>query len=419
MIPEAQQALVLNVEERDEGRQARSRILREAGFEVIEAATGADALRLAIERKPHLLLLDVQLPDIDGLEVCRRLRLNDAGLAIAVIHISSTFIAPDLGAQSSASGADIFLAEPVEAQELVTVVRTVARLVYARIHSDRHGRVNRLLDSAPDITEDKRLELARAQLHYETAAREKAEKAAKLQNEFLAMLSHELRTPMSAALGWLQLLRRGTLGPDKQAEALDIIERNVKLQDELITDLLDVSGILAGKLKINPAQVDLVEVVDNSVESAGAAAQKKGVALKFDPAPLPRIHADAARLQQVFGNLLSNSIKFTPAGGVIDVRIERRGGFVSVSVSDNGEGIDPALLPHLFERFLQGDRSRTRVHGGLGLGLAMVKHLVEAHAGKVFADSKGPGQGSTFTVMLPVHLALEDEPGNPAVNRQG
>ena len=256
-------------------------------------------------------------------------------------------------------------------------------------------------------------------LHYETAAREKAEKAAKLQNEFLAMLSHELRTPMSAALGWLQLLRRGTLGPDKQAEALDIIERNIKLQAELITDLLDVSGILAGKLKINPAQVDLVEVVSNSVGSAGAAAHKKGLALKFHPAPLPPIHADAARLQRVFGNLLSNSIKFTPAGGGVEVRIERRGGFVSVSVSDNGEGIDPALLPHLFERFLQGDRSRTRVHSGLGLGLAIVKHLVEAHAGKVFADSKGPGQGSTFTVMLPLRLALEDEPGNPAVNRQG
>jgi PAS domain S-box-containing protein len=520
MIPAAQKTLVLNVDDSDQGRHSKSRILREAGFEVVEAGTGEEALRQAHERAPDLVLLDLQLPDINGLEVCRRLRLADDTMATAVVHISSTFTAQDMGKDSIESGADIFLAEPVEALELVTVVRTLARLrrtetglaqsearmrlaiegtgigtweidldslqsswnkrmfellglpeidapnwalwdaridpadapkmreamqsarldgelldqairitradggeqrwlsVYGRIHSDEHGRMNRLLGIALDITEQKRLELSRAQLlQYETAAREKAETAAKLQDEFLAMLSHELRTPMSAVLGWLQLLRRGTLESDKQGEALDIIERNAKLQAELITDLLDVSGILAGKLKINPERVDLVELVRASVESAGVAAQKKGVALKFEPTGMPPINADGARLQQVFGNLLANAIKFTPAGGTVQAHIERRGGFVSVIISDNGEGIKPELLPHLFERFLQGDRSRTRAHGGLGLGLAIVKHLVEAHGGRVFANSKGPGQGSTFTVMLQVRLALDEEQGPQAVNR--
>ena len=243
-----------------------------------------------------------------------------------------------------------------------------------------------------------------ARLHErQQRARAEAEAANRSKDEFLATLSHELRTPLSAILGWARMLREGGLTAVDEGRALEVIERNAKVQIQLIEDLLDVSRIVSGKaeLDIRPVHpVTLIEAVLDSMRP-GAAAKSISLESSLDLRGGP-IAADPARMQQVLWNLVANAIKFTARGGRIDVRLARAEPNVEIAVSDTGEGIRPEMLPHVFERFRQGDSSTTRRHGGLGLGLTLVKHLVEAHGGTVTADSAGPGQGATFTVRLPL-----------------
>jgi PAS domain S-box-containing protein len=501
-------ALILIVDDNPPTLYAKAKLLARAGFQVAEAGTGEAALRLVSERNPHLVLLDMKLPDFSGLEVCRRIKSNDRTRHIGVLHISATFTSEEDMEYSLESGADIFLAEPVEPEELITVVRTLLRLrateiglaesetrmrlategagiatwdidlrtgiaywnrqlylllgykpnggrarwemwksridpadlliveaalekarkeggmfsqehrihrydtgeerwlaPYGKMHPDEHGEPTRFLGVVVDITSRKRMETAREELlRLEHEARRQAEEAARLKDEFLATLSHELRTPMSAVLGWLHLMRTGRLSKEQETKALDTIERNAHLQTQLINDLLDVSRIISGKLQLEPQPVLLEEVIEAAGNAVRLQAISKDIDLTTTVERSEPIQADPNRLQQVFANLFSNAIKFTPKGGRVEVNGVRIGDSMRVTVTDTGEGIPPHLLPHLFQRFRQADGSTTRRHGGLGLGLAIVRHIVELHGGWVAAASGGVGQGSTFTVTLPLFL---------------
>jgi signal transduction histidine kinase/ActR/RegA family two-component response regulator len=242
-----------------------------------------------------------------------------------------------------------------------------------------------------------------------------ARESNRIKDEFLATLSHELRTPLSSILGWAQLLKTKLLNLEETEEAVEIIERNAQMQSKLIEDLLDVSRIITGKMQLNLARIRLAPVILAAVDVVLPAARAKGVdidAAGIDRAP-DCVLGDADRLQQVFWNLLSNAVKFTRARGQIEVRLDSDGAHVEVAVSDNGEGIDPQFLPHVFDRFRQADSSRNRMHAGLGIGLAIVRHVVELHGGSVRGASEGTGRGTTFAVNLPIAPDEQEEIAAP------
>jgi PAS domain S-box-containing protein len=237
----------------------------------------------------------------------------------------------------------------------------------------------------------------------ERAARGDAELAGKMKDEFLATLSHELRTPLNAIVGWTQILKASGNNPDDLAEGLAVIDRNARAQTQIIEDILDMSRIISGKLRLDVERVDISGIIRAGIDTVQPTADAKGVKLQnlLDPSAGP-VSGDANRLQQIIWNLLSNAVKFTPRGGKVQVLLERVNSHVEISIIDTGEGIDPAFLPHVFDRFRQADSSTTRRHGGLGLGLAIVKQLVEMHGGSVRVKSPGKGLGSTFIVALPL-----------------
>ena len=255
-----------------------------------------------------------------------------------------------------------------------------------------------------DITARKKTEKELAQLLVrERAARADSEKANRLKDEFLATLSHELRTPLNAVIGWARILKSGRLDPESAAHAIEVIERNAWAQKQIIEDILDVSRVITGKLQLHLGPVDLVSVVNAALDAVRPALEVKGIKIEthFQP-DLKIIAGDADRLQQVVWNLLSNASKFTPAGGVVGVRVSHNDVYAEIVVSDTGPGITPEFLPHVFERFRQADGSITRAHGGLGLGLAIVRHLVELHGGLIAAENVSSGTGAVFTVKLPL-----------------
>jgi PAS domain S-box-containing protein len=611
----ADRATILNVDDSQAGRYSITRTLVQAGFDVLEAATGEEAVSVAGAREPDLIVLDVNLPDINGLEVCARLRADPRTASIPVLHLTATYATSEHWAAALDRGADGYLTEPVEPVVLVATVRALLRARGAeaevRRAADRwqttfdaipHGlayldtdgtilRGNRALaqlhglrveelagagaarplpgvadlpaadwpferarrslrrevsevragerwmevavdpvardgvflgavQSVTDITERKRAQLqiqaavdrldsvlagitdayfafdaewrflevnrvasetifrrplrellgrplpelypafadsvfqkeyqrawesgrpvhfearsaeldrwfeahayphagrldvylrdisdrkeAAAErehlLERERAARLEAEAANRLKDEFLANLSHELRTPLNAIVGWSAVLRGQTRDPELR-RAVDTIDRNARAQSQLIEDILDVSRIVTGKLTLAVEPVDVVTVVGAALESLRPSAEAKRLRVEVRlEAPLPPVLGDPRRLQQVMWNLLSNSVKFTPAEGTVAVTAAREGAGVRVDVRDTGAGIAPEFLPHVFERFRQADSSTTRAHSGLGLGLAIVRHLVELHGGTVEADSPGLGGGATFRVWLP------------------
>ena len=324
------------------------------------------------------------------------------------------------------------------------------------------GQPYRMAGIVIDISDRKQVEHEREQLlENEQAAREAAETANRIKDEFLAVLSHELRSPLNPILGWVGLLRNGRLDAVQSSQALETIERNARLQVQLIEDLLDISRILRGKLSLNQIPINLVATIEAAMETVRLAAQAKGVALNFvlateserDNEPQNtraqtffsshfsnrssiKVLGDSVRLQQVMWNLLSNGVKFTPEGGQVEIRLEQVGGqkaealngdrssqaslssayspaFAQITVSDTGRGIPAAFLPYVFESFRQADSTTTRTFGGLGLGLAIVRQLVELHGGSVYADSSGEGQGAVFTVRLPL---LRENSGTKAEN---
>src|SRR5262245_17793387 len=523
---ETSKTKILNVDDNEAGLYAKSRALRLAGFEVHEAMTGEDALRLANEVKPQLVLLDVRLPDVSGIEVCRRIKTDPATDFILVIQTSATFTETRDRIRGLEGGADAYLTEPIEAAELIANIRAILRLreteqqVIEReawlntvmssigdavITTDLEGRVTlinpvaqemigwtkadaegqplmevfriinertrqpsenpavRVLLGGPsvglladhdvliardgretpidnraapikdergnligvvlafrDITERSRIEKARERLLiYEQEARReaevagrRAEEASRSKDEFLATVSHELRTPLNHILGWIAMLRSGKLQPDKIQKAFDTIERNVRAQGRLIDDLLDVSRIVSGKLLIEPRQIEIAKVIEAAAESIGPVADEKGVKFKtiLDP-EAGMVTGDPDRLQQAVWNLLTNAVKFTPEGRHVELRLTRVNSQIEITVSDEGRGISADFLPHIFDRFSQQDATAARQHGGLGLGLAIVRHLVELHGGSVRVESAGEGRGATFTITLPVAASLASPSG--------
>jgi PAS domain S-box-containing protein len=290
----------------------------------------------------------------------------------------------------------------------------------SRVHFPAsHGAEQRMLGIVIDITERKRSEEELAEL-YEAAldARREAEVANRAKDQFLATMSHELRTPVNAVLGWSDILEMGAGGVDMQERALVAIKRAARAQSQMIEDLLDVSRIVTGKFRLEVKRVDLVTVVDSALETVRLAADAKRIELVTEMSDAPvTVLGDSGRLRQVVSNLLTNAVKFTPEKGRIEVRLAENGERVCLTVKDSGVGIEPGFLPFAFDRFRQADNSSTRTQGGLGLGLAIVRHLTELHGGTVKADSAGLGLGATFTVELPLdtHAGAEGMTHSAAV----
>jgi signal transduction histidine kinase/BarA-like signal transduction histidine kinase len=370
-------AVVLNVDDYLPGRYARSRVLRDAGFTVLEAASGGEALRLVQAQRPDVIILDQNLPDITGIEVCRRIKGDPNTEAIPVLQISATARTLETKVQAMNVGADTYLTEPLAPAELVAHVRAALRWRRA----------------------EERLRESNARM---AALYEEAQRANKAKDDFLAVLSHELRTPLNAMLGWIQLLRGGKLEAAQKTQAVEIIERNANAQARLIEDLLDVSRIVSGQMTVRAQPVDLVPIVREALQTVGPAASARALSLEADIGPEgAMVMGDRSRLQQITVNLLSNAIKFSERGTIV-ITVKRQDERVIVEVRDSGVGIEPAFLPFVFDRFRQADSSKARTHGGLGLGLAITRHLVEAHGGHIAASSAGRGLGATFTVELPL-----------------
>jgi signal transduction histidine kinase/DNA-binding response OmpR family regulator len=350
----------------------------------------------------------------------RPLRLNDSDELLRNNGKTSHLVRSFLGAPIlSATGVCgwVYLLNKLNADDfseaderLGETLATQVAIAYenAMLYSDAQRHASELQQ---EITERKQAEEERAQLLIrEQAARADAEQANRTKDEFLATLSHELRTPLSAILGWSHLVRTGKLDEPQMSRAFETIERNARSQSQLIDDLLDVSRIITGKLQIEPRAVDLCTVVEAASDAVRPSIEAKDI--KFETVldkEACLVLGDANRLQQIVWNLLSNAIKFTPTGGRVSAAVKRVGARVRISVSDSGTGITSEFLPYIFDRFRQADGSTTRVHGGLGLGLSIVKHLVELHDGGVEVQSAGKDQGATFTVSLPLSSAASSD----------
>jgi PAS domain S-box-containing protein len=506
------QIKILNVDDYENGRHATSQLLRLEGFDVSEAATGAEALEIVPRELPHLVLLDVKLPDISGHDVCRRLKAEFP--TIPILQISASFVSGEDRVLGLESGADGYLVKPVEPEELFATIKALLRMreaeesrqesehryellfessslptwivdtstfevlavnraaaaqygwskeeflqtrihdifppedvpvleeYFAKIsgavpnavewrHKDKLGRIieaqviwhqllyrgrRAVLMLANDITERRRAEQEREQLlDKEQKAREEAEAANRAKDEFLATVSHELRAPLNAMLGWAQILRTTRVDDATLAHAIEIIERSARTQSRLIEDLLDTARIVSGKLRLDIQPVDLTSLIENAVEVLRPAAEAKRIDIKVKLNGREVITGDPDRLQQIVWNLLSNAIKFTTKDGHVEVRLERADPHARITVSDTGRGISPEYLPYIFDRFLQADGSSTRRHTGLGLGLSLVRHLVELHGGTVYAKSPGEGLGSSFIIDLPMRAVLPQvTEGEPA-----
>ena len=497
---------ILNVDDHEAGRYARTRALRNAGFDVLEATSGAEALNLVTAKHPQLVLLDINLPDMSGYDVCRQIKDTVATSRIIVLHVSATFVKGSDQKRGLEGGADGYLTEPVEQEVLIATVNAYLRLgsteealreSEARFRaafedaptgkalvnfSHRIFRANQALSEMlgyqPDelsalsiedlvIPEEKeklsslleqifagesdggyRLDCrclskngemiwvsltgstirnmdgqilygfvmvenaserkwAEAErdrlLAAERRARKEAEAANQAKDQFLATVSHELRTPLGAILGWTRILRSQSADAQMLARGLETIERNATAQAQLIEDILDVSRIISGKLRLVPKTVNLAAVVQAAVDSIKPTVEAKRIRLKtLLEAHDVSVKGDAGRLQQVVWNLLSNAVKFSSAGQEVQVGMKLVNSQVEIAVIDAGQGIPAAFLPHVFEPFRQADGSTSRKHGGLGIGLSIVRQLVELHGGTIEVFSDGEGKGATFRLRLPV-----------------
>jgi PAS domain S-box-containing protein len=511
MTTEPSTGRILVVDDHDASRYATVRLLKAAGFAVAEAATGGQAIATA-DGSISLVVLDVNLPDIDGFQVCRELRARPETAEVPVVYLSATFTNSSDRALGMQVGADGYLTHPADPVALVATVR--ALLFVREAQASRraaNARFKRLFDLVPlgmvvldaqlrimdanpafcrllrlpvdtvlrreviefldpddagqlepavraaiegigwqglvrlrpgldsslqlewtltrdpagdlfiamvdDVTERRLSETRQLRtLDSERAARAEAELSNQLKDHFLATLSHELRNPLGAILGWASVLRSSRDLPQNLAQGIDAIYRNARVQSHLISDLLDFAGIRFGKMRLEPRTLDAISVVRSAVDTVSHQATERNIQLTLDAPDAPHfVVADEARLQQIVWNLLTNAIKFTPPSGTVAVRVSPESGRLAVTVTDSGLGISGEFLPRLFDRFSQQDTTKAKSFGGLGIGLTIVKHLVDLHQGTIEAHSDGEGLGATFRVTLP----LADEPASAAIGRPG
>ncbi len=415
---------LLIVDDSPEDREHYRRMLSqdpERHYDFLEAEVGEEGLEVALAERPDCLLLDYRLPDVDGLEFLTRLR---AHLRVPVIVLTGQGN-ESVAVEAMKGGAqDYLLKGAVTRQGLQSAVRNaIEKVGLQREVEERTAELARANEALQKMYSDletlvrqRTAELSHAneELKNEVVVRQElrrqAEDANRMKDEFLATLSHELRTPLNAMLGWAQVLRLGKLDSVATARALETIERNARSQAQLIADLLDVSRIITGKLRLDLQPVELPRIIESTLDGVRPGADAKGIRLdvSLDRLTSP-VLGDADRLQQVVLNLLSNAIKFTPQGGLVMIRLQQSGGSAEIRVVDTGAGIRPDFLPYVFDRFRQAESTITRSHGGLGLGLSIVRHLVELHGGSVAVHSEGEGKGATFTVRLPVRQSVTDE----------
>jgi signal transduction histidine kinase len=374
---------VLNVNDREVPRYVNEETLRRGGFEVVSADSGASAL-VAARQDVDVVLLDVQLPDLDGFEVCRRLKADPATANLIVLLTSATFVAATNKVAGLDSGADGYLVQPYEAAELFATLRSLLR--------------------------------ARAAERRAQALAQELREAMAVRDEFLAMLGHELRNPIGTMTTALHLMSQPETGADPQ-RFLAILNRQMRSLTRIVDDLLDVARITRGKVALARDRLDLREVARQCVMALADDIRAAGhqVSLELAAAEVP-IVGDPVRLEQVTNNLVTNAIKYTPRGGHLAVRVAADGERARLEVEDDGIGMEPAMRDRAFDLFVQGAQSLDRSRGGLGLGLTVVKQLVELHGGKVAVDSGGTNRGSRFVVSLPLApvevapAAVEAEP---------
>ena len=409
-------ARVLIVDDLPEKLLVFRSVLEDLDADLVVAPSGTEALKLILNNDFAVILLDVNMPGMDGLETASLIRRYRRSQRTPIIFV--TAYADELQTSRGYElGAVDYILSPVIPEVLRSKVRVFIELdrahaELARSHQALELRVSErtreLQDSneklQAEIVERRRVEHEReSALAREQFLRAEAEELSRLKDEFLATMSHELRTPLNAIFGWITLLRTGRLDAATQERALETIERNSRAQKRLIEDLLDVSRIVTGKVTLELAMVDPRRIIEVSLETMLPAAQAKGIELASQlDAQVGSLRGDPARLQQIVCNLLSNAIKFTPMGGRVEVSLVRRADRAEITVRDTGQGIKPEFLPYVFDRFRQEDGSISRRHGGLGLGLAIVRHLTELHGGTVAAASEGEGRGATFTIRVPI-----------------
>jgi len=495
-------AIILNVDDNEASLYFKTRVLRRAGFQVIEADRGSSVLSLIATHQPDLILLDVNLGDASGYDVCRAIKSDPNFAGTIVVQISASFIDRNDRLRGFEAGADSYFAEPMEPEELVANVTALLRLrrmehelrrssiewqktfeavrdgvaivqetgiisrcnpafisltgnasvgesIEATLKSkdgaafrelltessstghgtsmdvqlrdralrlsidpviDPFGQVTHFACILSDVTAEREIADLNDQLRQTIEnlkrAKETADAASRAKDDFLAMVSHELRTPMTSIVGWAQMLM--IFGRDHQstAEAAQAILGAAKAQSQLVEDLLDLSRITTGKLRLKSETIDLSEVVEAAIQTVVPAAAAKRIDIVRHIEPL-NVFGDRNRLQQVMWNLLSNAVKFTPDEGRIEIRLEKKDGRAVVSVSDTGQGIEPEFLPAVFDRFSQADNVKQRAVGGLGLGLAIVRHIVELHGGEVTVESGGKQKGATLRFVLPIATARQ------------
>ncbi|HWO21553.1 MAG TPA: response regulator [Kofleriaceae bacterium] len=378
--------LVLNVNDHVANLYMVSKMLRNAGFAVLEARTGQEALAaaLAAEPKPELVVLDVRLPDMSGFEVCRYLKADSRTKDIKVLHTSATFVSTTSKVEGLESGADGYLTQPFEPQDLVATVRALIRL------------------------RDVEIDLQERNTALVAADRRK--------DEFLAMLAHELRNPLAAVQMGLPILSRFPPRDELETQTLEIVRRQTGLLVRLVDDLLDVSRVTRGRIELSLAPLDLAELVTRACDGMRARAmapRDQELVVTVPAGPVP-VRGDGNRLDQVLTNLLDNASKYSDPGTRIEVALEVAGARAVLVVRDAGIGIDPAALEAVFELFAQAPTSLARSRGGLGIGLTLVKALVELHGGAITAASEGAGRGTTFRIELPLGVEVEAEANAPA-----
>jgi signal transduction histidine kinase len=431
----SQQVDILLVDDHEENLLALEAILTDPSYSLVRARSGREALREALRRDFALILLDVAMPDLDGYETAELIRQRERSRDTPIIFLTANYRSDTHVFKGYSVGAVDYIFKPFTPEILKSKVAVFVELFTKREALKRHTAA---LQHAHDELEDRvlartqELRAANESLHAEIAervriererlallereqlARAHAESVNRMKDEFLATLSHELRTPLNAILGWAHLLSSGKADASMAERAINVIRNNAMAQSQLIEDILDVSRIIGGKLRLNLASVQLRDVVEAALDSVSPAAEAKSIRIDRELEEVAPITADKDRLQQIVWNLLSNAVKFTPRDGRVTVRLRRGDDDVVFAVEDTGIGISPDFLPYVFDRFTQADASATRRHGGLGLGMAIVRHLVELHGGTVHAESPGEGLGATFTARMPVRVELPlpvlDEP---------